>query len=104
VAGSRLGGRGRDRTARRDELLAGREQVVDVPPKLSTRTRVFSTGQRQKTDATDAHSVSVVGTRMVGLRAGVDNEQLAVLRVLHDRRRVLGEDQTAPGAPHPDPG
>jgi hypothetical protein len=41
-------------------LLADGEQVVDVPPKLSARARVFSTGQGRKTDATDAHSVALV--------------------------------------------
>ncbi len=75
-------------------LLADGEQVVDVPPKLSARVRVFSTGQGRKTDATDAHSVALVGTRMSGLRPVVDDQQLAVLRVLADRRRALGEDHT----------
>jgi transposase len=75
-------------------LLAEGEQVVDVPPKLSARARVFATGQGRKTDATDAHSVALVGTRMTGLRPVVDDEQLAVLRVLVDRRRSLGEDHT----------
>ncbi len=75
-------------------LLAGSEQVLDVPPKLSARARVFATGQGRKTDATDAHSVALVGTRMAGLRPVVDDEQLAVLRVLVDRRRSLGEDHT----------
>jgi transposase len=55
---------------------------------------VFSTGQGRKTDATDAHSVALVGTRMAGLRPVVDDQQLAVLRVLADRRRSLGEDHT----------
>ena len=75
-------------------LLADGEQVVDVPPKLSARVRVFSTGQGRKTDATDAHSVALVGTRMAGLRPVVDDQQLTVLRVLADRRRSLGEDHT----------
>jgi transposase len=75
-------------------LLADGEQVVDVPPKLSARARVFSTGQGRKTDATDAHSVALVATRMAGLRLVVDDEQLAVLRILADRRRSLGEDHT----------
>jgi transposase len=75
-------------------LLAAGEQVVDVPPKLSARARVFSTGQGRKTDATDAHSVALVGIRMAGLRPVVDDEQLAVLRVLADRRRSLGEEHT----------
>jgi hypothetical protein len=67
-------------------------EVVDVPPKLSARARVFATGQGRKTDATDAHSVALVGTRMAGLRPVVDDEQLAVLPILADRRRSLGED------------
>ena len=75
-------------------LLRDGEDVVDVPPKLSARARVFATGQGRKTDATDAHSVALVGTRMAGLRPVVNDEQLAVLRVLVDRRRCLGEDHT----------
>jgi transposase len=75
-------------------LLGDGEQVVDVPPKLSARGRVFTTGQGRKTDATDAHSVALVGTRMSGLRPVVDDARLAVLRVLVDRRRSLGEDHT----------
>jgi transposase len=75
-------------------LLADGEGVVDVPPKLSARTRVFSTGQGRKTDETDAHSVALVGTRMSGLRPVINDEQLAVLRLLVDRRRSLGEEHT----------
>jgi transposase len=75
-------------------LLADGEDVVDVPPKLSARARVFATGQGRKTDATDAHSVALVGTRMAGLRPVVNDEQLAVLRLLVDRRRSLGEEHT----------
>ena len=77
-----------------NRLLAEGEKVVDVPPKLSARARVFATGQGRKTDATDAHSVALVGTRMSGLRPVVDNEDLAVLRILVDRRRSLGEEHT----------
>jgi hypothetical protein len=55
---------------------------------------VFATGQGRKTDATDAHSVALVGTRMAGLRPVVNDEQLAVLRILADRRRCLGENHT----------
>src|SRR5690349_3224993 len=77
-----------------NRLLAAGEHVVDVPPKLPARTRVFATGQGRKTDATDAHSVALAATRMTGLRQVVDDQQLAVLRVLADRRRSLGEDHT----------
>src|SRR5215510_8288517 len=75
-------------------LIVDSEQVVDVPPKLSARARLFATGQGRKTDATDAHSVALVGTRMTGLRPVIDDQQLAVLRILVDRRRSLGEDHT----------
>ena len=77
-----------------NRLLADGEQVVDVPPKLSARIRVFATGQGRKTDATDAHSVALAATRMGRLRPVADNAQLAVLRILADRRRSLGEDHT----------
>jgi transposase len=56
------------------------------------RTRVFATGQGRKTDATDAHSVALVATRMTGLRTVAGDQQLAVLRVVAGRRRSLGED------------
>ncbi|MFC8616304.1 IS110 family transposase [Micromonospora purpureochromogenes] len=55
---------------------------------------MFATGQGRKTDATDAHSIALVGTRMAGLRPLVNDEQLALLRILVDRRRSLGEDHT----------
>src|SRR5258707_1273263 len=77
-----------------NRLLADGEHVVDVPAKLSARTRVFATGQGRKTDATDAHSVALAATRMTGLRQVAGDQQLAVLRILADRRRSLGEDHT----------
>ena len=77
-----------------NRLLADGGQAVDVPPKLSARIRVFATGQGRKTDATDAHSVALAATRMGRLRPVADNAQLAVLRILADRRRSLGEDHT----------
>jgi transposase len=75
-------------------LLADGEQVIDVPAKLSARMRVFATGQGRKTDAADAHSVALTATRRAGLRPVVSDQQLAVLRILADRRRALGEDHT----------
>ncbi|PKW26604.1 transposase [Phycicoccus duodecadis] len=75
-------------------LVAAGEQVVDVPPKLSARVRTFATGQGRKTDATDAHSVALVGTRMSGLRPVVADADRDVLRILVDRRRSIGEEHT----------
>jgi transposase len=43
---------------------------------------------------TDAHSVALAATRMTGLRPVAGDQQLAVLRILADRRRSLGEDHT----------
>jgi hypothetical protein len=89
IEGSR--GIGRHLAAR---LVAGGERVVDVPPKLSARTRVFTAGQGRKTDATDAHPVALAATRMNGLHQVTDDAQLEIRRVLADRRRALGEDHT----------
>jgi transposase len=36
-----------------NRLLADGEDVVDVPPKLPARTRMFAAGQGRKTDATE---------------------------------------------------
>ena len=72
-------------------LLASGEQVLDVPAKLAARARVFDTGQGRKTDATDAHSIVLVALRDRSLReVGVD-EDLAVLRLLCDRRDELSQ-------------
>ncbi|MCA9239412.1 MAG: transposase, partial [Planctomycetales bacterium] len=49
------GGAGRPLAQR---LLADGERVVDVPPKLSARARLFDTGHNRKTDAHDAHAVA----------------------------------------------
>ena len=77
-----------------DRLVADGEDVVDVPAKMSARVRIFTTGQGRKTDATDAHSIALVGVRMSGLRPVVNDEQIEVLRMCVDRRRSLGEEHT----------
>jgi len=73
--------------------MAG-ETVVDVPPKLSARLRMFDTRQGRKTDPDDAHEIAMVAVRMNGLRPVVNDERQALLRILADRRRALGEDHT----------
>ncbi|MBA2696605.1 MAG: IS110 family transposase [Actinobacteria bacterium] len=77
-----------------DRLVADGESVVDVPAKMSARVRVFATGQGRNTDATDAHSIALVGVRMSGLRPVVADEQLEVLRMCVDRRASLGREHT----------
>ena len=89
VEGSR--GTGRHLASR---LVAAGEQVVDVPPKLSARTRLFTAGQGRKTDAADAHAIALAATRGKGLQPVTGDPRLEVLRVLADRRRALGEDHT----------
>jgi len=75
-------------------LLADGETVWDVPAKLAARVRVFDTGHGRKTDATDAHSIAMVALRTRGLRQLAADEDLAVLRLLADRRDELSRSRT----------
>lgn len=75
-------------------LITERERVVDVPARLSHRVRLLTSGNGRKTDDTDAHSIALVGVRVSGLRPIVNDAQVELLRVLVDRRRMLGEDHT----------
>jgi len=84
-------GAGRPLAAR---LLADGETVWDVPAKLAARVRVFDTGHGRKTDATDAHSIAMVALRTRGLRQLAADEDLAVLRLLADRRDELSHSRT----------
>jgi transposase len=52
---------------------------------------VFATGQGRKTDATDAHSVSLVGTRMAGLRPVVNDDGQELLASVRPRD-VVGKE------------
>jgi transposase len=70
-------------------LLADGERVLDVPAKLAARARVFDTGQGRKTDAADAHAIVMVALRDKGLRELRIDPELAVLRMLCDRRDEL---------------
>ena len=45
------------------KLLAAGERVVDVPPKLSSRVRVLSTGNARKNDALDATFTALAALR-----------------------------------------
>ncbi len=75
-------------------LVADGEPVLDVPAKLSARARVFATGQGRKTDPVDAHSVAVAALRATGLRAVAADDTTVALRLLVDRRDVLGRART----------
>ncbi len=79
-------GTGRPLAAR---LLVDGESVVDVPAKLAARVRVFDVGHGRKSDAADAHSIAMAALRTRGLRQLAQDEGLAVLRLLADRRDEL---------------
>jgi transposase len=71
-------------------LVADGETVLDVPAKLSARARVFATGQGRKTDPLDAHSIAVAALRTTGLRQVAADDATVALRLLIDRRELLG--------------
>ena len=85
------GGLGRHLAVR---LAASGESVVDVPPKLSARVRVLSTGNARKNDGVDALATALAASRN-GLLATVDPEAASeVLRLLSERREDLVAERT----------
>lgn len=76
-------------------LVADGETVVDVPPKLSTRARIFDRGHGRKNDPTDARTVAVVALRTKGLREVVLDDDLIALRLMSERRADLVRSRTA---------
>ncbi len=85
------GGLGRHLAGR---LAAAGESVVDVPPKLSARVRVLSSGNARKTDELDALATALAAWRNERL-AGVDPEtESDVLRLLSERREDLVAERT----------
>src|SRR5918994_739255 len=70
-------------------LAAAGECVVDVPPKLSARVRVLSTGNARKNDGLDALATALAASRN-GRLAAVDPEAASeVLSLLSERREDL---------------
>jgi transposase len=76
-------------------LVADGERVLDVPPKLSTRARIFDRGHGRKNDPTDARTVAVVALRTKGLREVVLDDELIALRLMSERRADLVRARTA---------
>jgi transposase len=75
-------------------LAAAGESVVDVPPKLSARVRVLSTGNARKNDGLDALATALAASRNERL-AVVDPEiGSEVLRLLSERREDLVAERT----------
>jgi len=85
------GGLGRHLAVR---LAASGESVVDVPPKLSARVRVLSTGNARKNDRLDALATALAASRTERL-ASVDPEAASeALRLLSERREDLVAERT----------
>jgi transposase len=76
-------------------LVADGETVLDVPPKLSTRARIFDRGHGRKNDPADARTVAVVALRTRGLREVVLDDELIALRLMSERRADLVRTRTA---------
>ena len=72
-------------------LVALGEVVVDVPAKLATRVRVYSTGHGNKTDTHDAISIARAAIHSKHLRLVRADDANVALKLLVDRRReVIG--------------
>jgi transposase len=85
------GGLGRHLAVR---LAVAGESVVDVPPKLSARVRVLSTGNARKNDGLDALATALAASRHERLSA-VDPEAASeVLRLLSERREDVVAERT----------
>jgi transposase len=75
-------------------LAGSGESVVDVPPKLSARVRVLSSGNARKNDVLDALATALAASRNERL-ATVDPEATSeVLRLLSERREDLVAERT----------
>src|SRR5215218_6775140 len=85
------GGLGRHLAGR---LAAASESVVDVPPKLSARVRVLSTGNARKNDGLDALATALAASRNERLAAVDPEAESEVLRLLSERREDLVAERT----------
>jgi transposase len=75
-------------------LATSGESVVDVPPKLSARVRVLSSGNARKNDELDALATALAAWRNARL-AAVDPETASeLLRLLSERRENLVAERT----------
>jgi transposase len=75
-------------------LAGSGESVVDVPPKLSARVRVLSTGNARKNDGLDALATALAASRNERLAAVDPEADSEVLRLLSERREDLVGERT----------
>jgi transposase len=71
------------------QLIAGGEQVVDVPPVLASRVRLLGSGRSDKNDPNDARSVAIAALRQPGLAVVRPEDHTQVLRMLAKRHLEL---------------
>ena len=76
-------------------LVADGETVIDVPPKLSARARMFDVGHGRKNDAADARTAAVVALRTRNLRHVVVDDEMVAIRLMSERRSDLVQARTA---------
>jgi Transposase len=67
---------------------------VDVPPKLSARVRVLSSGNARKNDGLDAFATALAASRNERLAAVDPEADSEVLRLLSERREDLVAERT----------
>jgi transposase len=75
-------------------LAAAGESVVDVPPKLSTRVRVLSSGNARKNDGLDALATALAAWGNERLPKVDPEAESEVLRLLSERREDLVAERT----------
>jgi transposase len=75
-------------------LVAAGETVVDVPAKLATRIRVYSTGHGAKTDETDAVAIARAALHSTRLHTVRPDDENVALKLLSDRRHELIASRT----------
>ncbi len=75
-------------------LVAAGERVVDVPPKLSARVRLLSTGNERKNDTLDAAYTALAALRGERLAEVCQEDRASVLRLLSERREDLVRERT----------
>jgi transposase len=76
------------------QLVAAGEDVVDVPPTLSSRVRVLGSGKAQKNDPNDALSTAVAALRGRRLRQVARDDHVSIIRLLANRHHDLVAHQT----------
>jgi transposase len=75
-------------------LAATGEAVVDVPPKLSAKVRVLSSGNARKNDGLDALATALAASSNERLAAMDPEADSEVLRLLSERREDLVAERT----------